>query len=315
MTKKNFLTKKEKTKEITPRSLEANFRKELGKVSPYMHFVEMLMLEFLHNCKKTDDKEKSDHKDYFVNFANSATKKYGHGRLHVTFSELEAEAPKFIKLSHLAFISSRADYFCEQILRFPAILKTREPYQSLKRTDTADFGKLEKAGFFVYIFNNKPDNFSEQILLEDYVKQVNFNKLNVDIIVRDCVGNEEWSIVDYYRKIRNTEFHGGLHQNDSSISVLDDNILSKIERRYKYKPNSPKELCARDVILYSQAWQRIAKNLCSKLFNVDDVKRLCDKYHHDTKKDETITKILSCEYLQSDARINELRKLTNVWLV
>jgi len=263
-----------------PRDIETKFRKELGNVNPYMSVIDIAAKELL-------DK-------YTISEIEQLSKKYKHSRLSVGHLDL-SKIPVFIHVSQMAFINSRAEQFCDEVLEFHKDNDTSPP-----NFDNLD--KLDK--FRRLIYRIASSNGTKVVIKKD------------NPIYAEYVGSIELKIADYYRVIRNTEFHGGIGESNSHLQ-LSDADLQEIKVSYKHKPNKFNDLTSRDVILYSQAWQKIAVNLCRKLIDLDSVvKKLCVEYSKCTaeRRDNAISNKLRQDYLQSDDSINRLRNKTNGWI-
>jgi hypothetical protein len=264
---------------VNPRAIEVNFRKGLGDVNPYIVLVDIAVREFKSNINQTE----------IPNYA----KKHGHPTLQTSHLDLD-KLCNFVHLSHLGFINSRADALCDDILEFDTM------YPNLAKKAKGD--KLRKTVSVLYA-----SNLQDKKLVENTPEHVFI----------DYVGETELKIVDYYRHIRNSEFHGGLSRWDHKNDLSDDS-KDEIKEKYKHTPNDHDKLEPRDVILYSRVWQVIARRLCSKLVNVekDILPKLCRKYKGKRKvrKDFAIANTLKREYFLSEKEVDELlQKLTNGW--
>ncbi len=272
-------------RETIPRNIEILFRKDLGEVTTYIHFIEISTKEFFERYPANTA---TDH--IHIELA----KKYGHRRLQSHHLKPE-KFNQFIHLSHLAFINSRADAFCDDVLDFSSMLPN-----SKKLSREAEGDKLRKTLTVIYASRHNDRN-----LIRKKISKT---------IVENYAGKVEVAIVDYYRNIRNSEFHGGLDRSTSNFSLKFENMIIE---SYKHRPNLPENLTTRDVILYSQAWQNIAKNVCSNLVDINPiVEQLCRKYKSKTSKrrNNAITNKLEQDYLQSKEKIDILRVQTNQWL-
>ncbi|MUK67338.1 hypothetical protein [Aliivibrio fischeri] len=266
----------------TPRDIVTKFKKRIGTVGPYMCLVDVASQELAKNNTNEN--------------LTKLIKGYGHQRLSITELELK-KMSIYVNLSHLAFISSRADSFCDDIKTFNKTLKINEKSYNIKSTD-----KLRKTIFLVHA--RKVDLKETEVSLTDDV----YNQY---------VGKTELIIVDYYRKMRNVEFHGGLDQADEQVTLTEAE-LGQICLEYNHRPNTFTNLTVRDVILYSQAWQKLAINVCQNLVDIDDqlISQLCEKYKDSsaTRRDNAISKKLKQDYLQPDDIVSKLRKVKNGWI-
>lgn len=185
----------------------------------------------------------------------------------------------------MAFINSRADRFCDEVREFQKELTNDKSSPNLDGLD-----KLRKTIYKVVSSKSndgEPPDKMDQAMYEEYA------------------GAVELKIVDYYRGIRNTEFHGGNDGCDTKLPFSTEE-LCKINDAYKYTPKIFANLTSRDVILYSQAWQNIAVSLCGKLVDIKEViRKLCLKYstHLPTRRENAITSTLKQDYLQGGLKI------------
>ena len=263
-----------------PRNIETKFRKELGDVTPYMCIIDIASKELTSKCQALEIQQ--------------LAKQHGHSRLVVGHLDL-TRTMTFVHVSQMAFIDSRADGFCDEVTKFQR--------ESTNDKSSPNLDRLDKLRKTIYL------------IAASKAEKYTLNK-DDENIYKEYAGAIELVITDYYRKIRNIEFHGGIN-NCKSHPQLSENDLNEIERTWKHRPNGFNSLTSRDVILYSQSWQKIAVNLCQKLANIDDVlKNLCARYATKTpeRRDNAITNTLRQDYLQPEESINRLRNQTNGWV-
>lgn len=259
----------------TPRDIETNFRKSLGAISPLMCVADIATHELV---KKRQNEEVS-----------LLTKKYKHKRLNIKKINLD-EVALYVNLAHIAYINSRAESFCNDVVGFSkSIVKESESYN----IDTVDF--LRKSIFLVYARNNG--------------LRKSTTKLEESIYI-DYVGEEELLIVDYYRRLRNVEFHGGV--DSAAVPSFDKNYEKNVRDKFSFSPNKFQQLTIRDVILYSQAWQSAAKRFCSKVVKIDKelLEKIVSKYVNDddSRRNNALRQKLKQDYLQPDDVINILER-------
>ena len=271
-----------KTKEISkpPRFLETNFRKELGKISPYLSLIDIASKEFIDYSKDCN--------------LDALAKKHGHMKLVYDHIEL-SEMSYFATLSHLAFIHSRAERFCDEFRCYQ-----KDIYKDESSSNLSELDKLRRTVFNLHSTKNN---------------NALIPKGDNEMIYAEYTGSIEMKIYDYYRKIRNVEFHGGINLQVEDYFNGED--LEQIKKRYNCIPHNMNSITIRDVILYSQAWQNIARNICRKAVSVESVvKELCYIYKHKNSKrrDNAITNKLQNEYLQELSEIDIMRELTKGWL-
>lgn len=266
------------TVEFTPRELEKSFRKTLGYINPLMCVADIATQELLNKNNPLE--------------INEISKKYKHKRLNIEKLDL-ADVSLYVNISHIAFINSRAEAFTQQASKF---VKKNTRNSKSYNTDQLDF--LRKAIFQIHARNN---NLSESI---NDLKEIEYESY---------AGKVELEIIDFYRKIRNIELHGGSESNPSSLS---EESIKFIRSKYRYEPNNINSLNIRDVILLSQAWQTVAVNLCSKLVVIDNnFLSLLKKKHNGTnqiRRNTAIRNTLAQDFLQPEDIINTLE--SNGWV-
>lgn len=215
------------------------------------------------------------------------TKKYKHKRLVLNSTELESAA-LYVNLAHIAYINSRAESFCTYVADYS---KKHSKVTDSYNIDSVDF--LRKSVFLVYARNNNIKKTTTKLAESVYI---------------DYVGHNELLIIDYYRKLRNIEFHGGA--DNEELLPFDPQDSIAIRDTYNFSPNKFPNITIRDVILYSQAWQSAVKHFCSKLVNIDSdlLKKLVRKYANDDdqRRNNALRQKLRQDYLQPDDVINIL---------
>jgi len=285
----------------TPRDIETKFRQSLGAIGPLMCLAEIASKELMN--MDTNDLHK-------------LVKEYEHNKLKISHIEL-SDVSLYVNLAHIAYINSRADHFCDEVTKFnkkEIDRKNKKDKEEQKKTkkntkekknneqsyniDSIDF--LRKSVFLVHARNNKLKKST--------------TKLDEDVYV-EYLGQEELWIIDYYRKLRNIEFHGGVSGNEPPLT-LDEDQKQRIYKKYKFSPSDFMNLSVRDVILYSQAWQAVAVLLCSKIVEIDGdlLDRLRKKYKNPNieRRNNALRQKLKQDYLQSDAVVSKLE--TQGWV-
>lgn len=264
----------------TPRDIETQFRHSLGAIAPLMCVADIAAQELSSNLSSDEVIELS--------------KKYKHKRLNVRDVDL-SEVSLYVNLSHIAYINSRADLFCNNVVIY---VKKITDNSNSYNIDSIDF--LRKAIFQVYVRKN---NINKKV-----------KKLDEDIY-SSFAGQEELLIIDYFRKMRNIEFHGGVSTENETLSLTKNNKI-EIMKKFKHCPRGFSDLGIRDVILYSQAWQSVAKNFCSKLVDIDSefLSKVTKKYknYDEERRNNALRQKLKQDYLQSDSTINRLE--ANGWV-
>lgn len=264
----------------TPRDIETKFRHSLGAIGPLMCVADIAAQELSSNLSP----------DEIIKLS----KKYKHKRLNVRNIDI-SEVSLYVNLSHIAYINSRADLFCNDVVCY---VKKITGNSNSYNIDSVDF--LRKSIFQVYVRKN---NINKKV-----------KKLDEDIY-SSFAGQEELLIIDYFRKMRNIEFHGGVSAENEKLSLTKNNKIAIISK-FKHVPRDFCDLGIRDVILYSQAWQSVAKNFCSKLIDMDSdfLSKITKKYsnYDEERRNNALRQKLKQDYLQSDSTINKLE--SNGWV-
>ena len=276
----------------TPRDIETKFRQSLGAIGPLMCLAEIASKE-LANMDASD--------------LNNLVKEYEHKKLKISHIEL-SDVSLYVNLAHIAYINSRADHFCDEVIEFNKKETEKKNKKDKEITGKATKGKnknkqsynidsidfLRKAVFLVHARNKK--------------LKYSTTKLDESVYI-EYLGQEEIWIIDYYRKLRNIEFHGGVSENEPPLT-LDGDQKKKIYKKYKFSPNEFMNLTVRDVILYSQAWQAVAVLLCSKIVEIDQelLSRLTSKYKNSSeeRRNNALRQKLAQDYLQPDHVVSTL---------
>jgi hypothetical protein len=261
--------------------METKLRKELGDVIPHMSIVDIATRElFSHDLAKIEQ----------------IAKRYKHSRLSISHLP-KAMTMRFVFLSQIAFIASKADAFCDDVREFIKQNTTTAPSPNLEGLDN-----LRKA---IYLLDLTKADWPQGT-----------KKKDDESLYNRYVDSLDLAVVDYYRKIRNIQFHGGLSQKEAH-PILSEEAASNIKKKYNYRPNHLTNLTARDAILFSRSWQSIAVSVCRNLVDIDVVvENLCKKYarlQHD-RRDNAITNALRQDYLQTEDNITILRQGTNGWI-
>ncbi|TBT23608.1 hypothetical protein D5E80_25200 [Vibrio parahaemolyticus] len=261
----------------TPRDVEVRFKNSLGAIGPLMCVADIAANELVSN---NDNQQ-----------VTSLSRAYNHKNLNLEKVDLSVVS-LYVNLAHVAYINSRAELFCDNSVEF---IKEHTGNSNSYNIDSIDF--LRKAVFQIHVRKHGID------------KKV--RKLDESIYL-EYIGKEELTVIDYFRKMRNVEFHGGV-QGASPVGQ-DENEL--IYKRFKHRLNPFHEIAVRDVILYSQAWQSAAKNICSNLVDIDNelLGKLLTRYsnYSDERKNNAIAQKLEHDYLQPKYVVNTLKD--NGWV-
>ena len=157
-----------------PGRIESQFRHELGAINPYLCLVDSAVEFFLAETEAKQDKAK---------FLRIIAGKYEHHHLyteHLAMNDLR----RFVHLAHIALINSKAEAACKRIQKIKMMLNES------KNIAEGDF--LRKTIAIVYSSKKGDDRLAKNVE----------NK-----IFEDYVGKTELKIIDYFRIIRNSEFH------------------------------------------------------------------------------------------------------------
>ena len=259
-----------------PRRIESQFRHELGAINPYLCLVDSAVEFFLEETEGKPDKAK---------FLRIIAEKYGHHHLYTERLDTNA-LRKFVHLAHIALINSKAEAACKRIQKIKMMLN------EAKNIAEGDF--LRKTIAIVYSSKK-----------EDYRLAKNVEHK----IFEDYIGKTELEIIDYFRIIRNTEFHsskdGSLNKLLEIYNSTDQNLLEKV---YKSRLNKPEEINSKDVLLLSKVWQESIKKICGKCLNMEKVyeelKSLYKGISNDKRRKNKIMQSLKQDFLQTDEEIS-----------
>ncbi|KAE9635719.1 hypothetical protein [Aeromonas veronii] len=261
----------------SPRDIEVKFKRSLGVIGPLMCVADMASKELI-NKTTNDDMSK-------------LLKRYNHRNLNLKKVDL-SNVRLYVNLAHIAYINSRAEMFCEDVVEF---IKVHTGNSENYNMETLDF--LRKCIFHVH---------ARKKHLPKNTKKPSENELF------SYSGKEELLVIDYFRKLRNSEFHGGV-EDIISVDEEDNELIFKKFGRHLCDFH---QIDIRDVILYSMAWQSAAKKICSKLVNIDakfldDLKRRYVNLSPE-RLNNAMRQKLTHDYLQSADLVDILEK--NGWV-
>lgn len=260
-----------------PGIIERQFRHELGAINPYLCLVDSAVEFFLEETEAKSDKAK---------FLRIIAGKYGHHHLyteHLCINDLR----KFVYLAHIALINSKAEAACKRIQKIKMMLKES------KNSLTGDC--LRKTITIVYFSKEGHHELEKKV---------------EDKIAEDYVGKTEFRVIDYFRLIRNNEFHPSKKdENLNNIlkiyNSIDQDFLRKV---YQSKLNKPEEINSKDVLLLSKVWQKSIKEICRKCLNMEKVYEELKLQHKGISKEERrknkIIQSLKQDFLQTDEDIS-----------
>ncbi|EWH06635.1 hypothetical protein AT00_09255 [Pseudoalteromonas lipolytica SCSIO 04301] len=260
-----------------PREIEVKFKHALGAIGPLMCVADIATSELVSS---SSNKEISD-----------LSKKYNHRNLNLEKVELE-KVGLYVNLAHIAYINSRAELFCEDVIGF---IKKHTGNKESYNVDSVDF--LRKSIFQIHARKHNIPKKVKSLSENDYISYS---------------GKEELEVIDYFRKIRNIEFHGGVEKS----TPIDADTNEDIFKKFKHRLVAFHQITIRDVILYSMAWQSAAKNICSKLVDIDNdlLVKIKKKYSNDDQEriNNAMRQKLSHDYLQP-AKVIEILE-NNGWV-
>jgi hypothetical protein len=260
-----------------PRDIEVKFKKSLGAIGPLMCVADIASNELTKGSNNDN--------------VSKLSRKYKHRNLNLEKVNL-ANVSLYVNFAHVAYINSRAEMFCDDVIEF---IKQHTGNSESYNMDSLDF--LRKCIFHVHARkNNLPSNAKKP-------SEIEFASYS---------GGEELLVIDYFRKLRNFEFHGGI--GESSPVAEGDNKL--IFKKFGHHLRDFHEIEVRDVILYSMAWQSAAKNICCNLVNIDNVflERIKRKYSNSSPKrlSNAMRQKLTHDYLQPADLVDTLE--SNGWV-
>jgi len=262
----------------TPGQIESYFRKELGDINPYMCLIDSAV-------KEIRKKPLAD--------IDSINKNNGHPNIHLEHLNLD-NLQYLVNMSHIAYINSKSETACKLIMNLQEMNKAH------KSADIGDF--LRKTIFVVH-------KSKYQLKELKSTKNYDFDEdINRDLL-KEYITEEDFKIIDYYRKLRNTSFHNNKNKIEL-IEYFDEAILIQIEQNFGYRPNIFEKMNENDIYILSLAWQNAIKSICSSCVNIKDViiPRLEKKYNHVNKKRAIngIKQSLRQEYLLTEDEVSDI---------
>jgi len=256
---------------MTPGAIFTELKKELGSINPYMAIVDSSVRIFLDDAKVSVSPSK---------FIAAKAKLLGYGRLYLDQLELE-RTKQFVYVSHIAFINSKAEVACEKIRKQPLV---RKPIAAVE----GDY--LRQVVRVLHASRNDSSTI-----------------VNDDMAMGELVDVGDVAIIDYYRKLRNENFHGG---KVSTAYSFGQPQVANIAAKYGCTPSQPGNLNSQDMILLSKVWQQVILDLCVKSLDPEkDVLPLVAKRYKGITGDRRakgIIQHLQQEYLLDSYSANEL---------
>lgn len=255
-----------------PREIFYRFKQNLGKINPYMTFTDVAVHDLI------DDYNQHGFSHLKVQCAK---------RNHRIYDKSDYDMSKILRfthLAHIAYIQSCGEQTCSEIRKHELIKKherfeTKEGEKSYSDFAKGDF--LRQTIFLIYAIDKK---FTAE---ECKAKE---GKLT-DKEYSNYVSELDIKLLDYYRDIRNSEFHSKKEEKKYDFSQLD---IELIKKQYTFIPN--KEIDFTDVVLLSKAWQSCIKSLCENFIHVErDIIPLLnfefEKYSLSRQRSKTISEL------------------------
>ena len=268
----------------TPGQIEFFFRKELGDINPYMCIIDSAVKEI---------KKKSILDIGIINKNN------GHPNIHLHHLNLD-NLSYLVSMSHIAYINSKAETACTFITNLKEINKAH------KNADIGDF--LRKTIFVVHRSKHKLEELKS-------TKNYDFDADIKEEALKEYMPEEEFQLIDYYRKLRNSTFHN--NKNTISLSeYFNESMLESIENKFGYRPNTIQDLNENDIYILSLAWQNTIKSICKSCINLyDSIIPTLEKKYKNVNKERAINGIrqsLKQEYLLTEDKINDIIDTLNI---
>lgn len=259
-----------------PRSIELAFRKELGSINPLVCLMDIAMSSFALNLESSKNK---------LRFLRKEAAKHGHSGLytdHLNFHDSHHVSYNAM----FALIQSKSDSFCRRIQNHPCL---NQDYKSEAK------GDFLRRTIFVIIKSSYPD-----ISPSNPVDQNDFDFF-IDI--------NDMFLIDYYRTIRNEEFHNSGHnkKNDHLINLYEKINIYETNEKFDIMPKKPEAIDIKDVILFSKVWQKIARDIAKWFINFDNyvveyLRKRFGRLKH-SRRDNAVRKFLSHEFLFDESEI------------
>lgn len=264
-----------------PGEIERKFRHDMGRINPYLSLVDTAVSSLLD--QSGDSSNTIDRAKFLRKVANQ----YGHTRLYPEHLDLE-NLKKFVHLSHIAFINSQGESFCKKVQKMPVMLK------EARNIAKGDF--LRKTLAIVDASKQGDGNIAETVEESLFV---------------NYIGELQLKVIDYFRLVRNTQFHHSDNKQMDNVSMafklIDQDLLKK---EYGFALSKPEEIKFEDVLVLSKTWQTTVKRICQKCINLkrdvyDALRSSCKGLDEDRCRNKIIQK-LKRDYLQDDVQISTI---------
>jgi len=259
-----------------PGRIESQFRQELGAINPYLCLVDSAVEFFLEETEAKSNKAK---------FLRVISGKYGHHHLYTEHLRIN-DLRKFVYLTHIALINSKAEAACKRIQKIKMML------DESKNIAKGNF--LKKTIAIVHSSKKGNPNLAKNV---------------EDKILEDYVGETELRVINYFTTIRNNEFHSSEDKSLNKLLEIYNSIDQDLLRKaYKSKLNKPEEINSKDILLLSKIWQKSIKAICRKCLDMEKVyeelKSLYKGISKEERRKNKIIQSLKQDFLQTDEDIS-----------
>lgn len=269
----------------TPGKIERDFRKELGTINPYLCLVDSAVGYLVTKTKSESNQAK---------FLRKIAGDYGHDNLYTDHLNLDNLA-KFVHLSHIALINSKAESACKRV-------------QEIIWTDQENDFKKDVKDYIEGDFYRKTILQIHCIKKEDssYVKK-DADKKETENIFVDYIGDTELKVLDYFRHLRNHVLHNSNEQDTNLLNEFQVINQALLNKKYNLQLNQPHNLAFTDVLLLSKVWQESVRQICGKCLNISDIYECLQMRYRGVsskRRKNGIKETLKQDYLQTDQEIS-----------
>ena len=228
-----------------PGEIEGEFRRALGRHNLHLNLLEICFMSFEENLGGKSDKQK---------YIRQLAKQFRFHSLHPENASLLG-AHNYLFLSHIAYVFSAGDALCRKV-------RSNSYIKQLKNEDTPRFIAIDKG-----------DTIAKTVALAMLASMPGGERTADQVLTRTKAIFQEpcFSVVNYYRLVRNEELHAvDLDSDKKAADVWEMLPKTEVERLYGSVPNVPTSLAASDALMCSKAWQDVAKWLCRHIINDDE---------------------------------------------
>lgn len=271
----------EDARDPLPRTLELQFRRLLGRHNSHLNMLDVSAQTFADLASK----EASERV-----YLRDRAKALGFHSLYPYGSF--ASARTYLVYSHIAYVCSAGDMLCERI-------RSTKSMRALKNADMKLFNAIDDGDFvtktvaLAVLATMDPDLWSEHAV-----------RLNVE----RTRSLESFALVNYFRLIRNEEFHATDETKSKVAAAWSALPKDRIETRYKTMPTAPnQDASSCDALLCSKAWQDVAKWLCRHMLGSAEVQVIIKQRFRkleERRRDIAARKFLKLELLYSEEDID-----------